>query len=54
MPMVVAVSTWGYALMNSGEFVAGSKRLDPSWQPRQVVIDENLINDVCGAGYDSQ
>ncbi len=39
----------GYLLMNSNEFIAGMKRLDPSWQPRNVVIDKKLIADACGA-----
>lgn len=38
----------GYLLMNSSDFVAGMKRLDPTWQPRQVVIDPKLIDEVCG------
>ncbi len=38
----------GYLLMNSSDFVAGMKHLDPSWQPRQVVIDPKLIDEVCG------
>lgn len=38
----------GYLLMNSSDFVAGMKRLDPVWQPRQVVIDPKLIDEVCG------
>ena len=38
----------GYLLMNSDDFNAGMKRLDPSWQPLRVVIDAKLINEVCG------
>ena len=38
-----------YLLMNSDDFVAGMKRLDPSWQPLRVVIDAKLIETkVCG------
>jgi len=40
----------GYLLMNSSEFIAGMKRLDPTWQPRQVKIDSKLVEDVCGKG----
>jgi len=39
----------GYLLINSDDFVSGMQRLDPSWQPRQIVIDPALINEVCGA-----
>jgi len=39
----------GYLLMSSSDFVAGMKRLDASWQPRQVVIDPKLIDEVCGS-----
>jgi len=38
----------GYLLMNSNEFVAGMKRLDPGWKPRDAVIDKALIDTVCG------
>lgn len=38
-----------YLLMNSKDFTEGMKRLDPAWQPREVVIDPGLINEVCGA-----
>jgi predicted acylesterase/phospholipase RssA len=38
----------GYLLMNSADFVAGMKRLDPSWKERQVNIDEGLVDRVCG------
>ena len=40
-------ATAAYLLMNSEEFVQGMKRLDPSWKPRKIVIDEKLIDDVC-------
>ena len=39
----------GYLLMNSTDFVAGMKRLDPAWKPREVVIEKELIDCVCGA-----
>jgi NTE family protein len=38
----------GYLLMQSDEFVAGMKRLDPTWQQRQAAIDPRLIDAVCG------
>ncbi len=38
----------GYMLMHSDEFVNGMKRLDPSWKPREIVIDPKLVNNVCG------
>jgi predicted acylesterase/phospholipase RssA len=38
----------GYLLINSDAFVAGMKRLDPSWQPPQAVIDAQLVDEVCG------
>lgn len=38
----------GYLLMNSDDFVAGMKRLDPLWKPREVIIDRELIDEVCG------
>jgi NTE family protein len=41
--------TAGYLLMNSEDFVAGMKRLDPAWQPLQVVIDPKLVDEVCKA-----
>jgi hypothetical protein len=34
--------------MNSNDFVAEMKRLDPAWKPREVVIEKALIDDVCG------
>ncbi|MGZ6210335.1 MAG: patatin-like phospholipase family protein, partial [Syntrophales bacterium] len=37
----------GYLLMHSDDFVTGMKRLDPSWSAREVVIDGNLIDEVC-------
>lgn len=37
----------GYLLMHSDEFVRGMKRLDPSWRPREVVMDKELISKVC-------
>lgn len=37
----------GYLLMNSADFVAGMKRLDPAWQPRRIDIDPGLIDAVC-------
>lgn len=39
----------GYFLMNSNDFVEGMQRLDPAWQPRKVVIDRQLVTDVCGS-----
>jgi NTE family protein len=41
--------TAGYLLMNSTDFVAGMQRLDPTWTPREVVIEKELIDNVCGA-----
>jgi NTE family protein len=41
-------SAAGYLLMHSDDFVAGMKRLDPDWQPREVIIDGKLIDEVCG------
>jgi predicted acylesterase/phospholipase RssA len=38
----------GYLLMNSDDFLEGMKRLDPSWKPREVIIDGKLIDTVCG------
>ncbi len=38
----------GYLLLNSPDFIAGMKRLDPAWQPRQTVIEKELIDSVCG------
>jgi hypothetical protein len=38
----------GYLLMNSADFVAGMKRLDPTWKPRAIVIEKGLIDSVCG------
>jgi NTE family protein len=38
----------GYLLMNSNDFIAGMKRLDPTWKPRDVVIEKALIDTVCG------
>jgi predicted acylesterase/phospholipase RssA len=40
-------SAAGYLLMNSNEFIEGMKRLDPSWKPREVVIDGKLMDTVC-------
>ncbi|MDD2337677.1 MAG: patatin-like phospholipase family protein [Geobacteraceae bacterium] len=40
--------TAGYLLMNSDSFNDGMKRLDPSWKPWEVIIDKNLIDEVCG------
>ena len=37
----------GYLLMNSDDFITGMKSLDPSWSPREVIIDAKLIDDVC-------
>lgn len=37
-----------YLLMNSAGFIEGMERLDPSWRPREVVIDPKLIGEVCG------
>jgi len=42
-------ATAGYLLMSSDEFVAGMKRLDPAWKPRQIIIDPVLIDEVCRA-----
>jgi NTE family protein len=36
-----------YLLMNADAFVNGMKRLDPTWVPRQVAIDQKLVDDVC-------
>jgi hypothetical protein len=38
----------GHLLMSSDDFVAGMKRLDPSWQPLYVTIDAKLVDEVCG------
>jgi hypothetical protein len=38
--------------MNSDDFVAGMKRLDPSWKPRQIIIDPALFDVVCGSVTD--
>lgn len=38
----------GYLLMSSEDFVAGMKRLDPSWKPRQISVPPELIDEVCG------
>ena len=46
-------TTAGYLLMNSDEFVDGMKRLDPSWKPRGIIIDEELIDQVCGRGSEA-
>ncbi len=35
-------------LETSQPFIAGMRRLDPTWQPRTVVIDPQLIERVCG------
>ncbi len=39
-------------LNQSGDFIQGMQKLDPTWQPRKVVIPENIINAVCGTGAD--
>jgi NTE family protein len=39
----------GYLLMNSTDFIAGMKRLDPAWKPLEVVIEKELMDCVCGA-----
>lgn len=36
-------------LMTSEPFIKGMQNLDPSWQPRKVDIDEDLVTAVCGA-----
>jgi NTE family protein len=41
----------GYLLMNSDDFLEGMKRLDPSWTPRQVIIDGKLMDTVCGPAH---
>ena len=41
-----------YLLMNSKDFIEGMKRLDPSWNPREVVMSAKLIDEVCGAPVD--
>jgi hypothetical protein len=41
-------ATAGYLLMNSDAFIDGMKRLDPSWKPREVIINPGLIDEVCG------
>jgi predicted acylesterase/phospholipase RssA len=41
-------SAAAYLLMNSADFVGGMERLDPSWRPREVVIDPKLVDAVCG------
>lgn len=41
-------ATAGYLLMRSETFTEGMKRLDPSWTPREVIIDRKLIDKVCG------
>lgn len=38
----------GYLLMKSKSFEAGMKRLDPTWEPVDVVIEPELIEKVCG------
>jgi hypothetical protein len=38
-----------YLLMNSDDFVAAMKRLDPSWQPLVVNFDPSKIAKVCGS-----
>ncbi len=38
----------GYLLMNSDDFVAGMKRLDPAWRPLDAPIDGKLVDAVCG------
>lgn len=37
-----------YLLMNSNDFIAGMKRLDPSWQPLTVNFDPEKVTEVCG------
>jgi len=37
----------GSLLMKSDDFIRGMNRLDPTWKPREVTIDEKLIDDVC-------
>ncbi len=36
-----------YLLMDSKAFVEGMKRLDPSWTPEKVAIDQRLVDEVC-------
>ena len=38
----------GHLLMNSDDFVEGMRRVDPSWKPREVIVDGKLIDEVCG------
>lgn len=38
-----------YLLLHSRPFLAGMQRLDPNWQPRQVEIDPELVEEVCGS-----
>jgi hypothetical protein len=44
-------SAAGYLLMNSDSFIEGMKRLDPSWKPREIIIDGKLIDTVCGPAH---
>ena len=37
----------GQLLMTSEPFIKGMQSLDPSWKPHEVVIDKELIADVC-------
>lgn len=41
-------SAGGYLLMHSDDFASGMKRLDPRWLPREVKIDDKLVDEVCG------
>lgn len=36
-------------LMTSDSFILGMQDLDPSWQPRTVEVDKDLVNAVCGS-----
>ena len=38
------------ATLHSDDFVSGMKRLDPRWLPREVKIDDKLVDEVCGKG----
>ena len=39
-----------HLLMTSEPFIKAMQDLDPTWKPRQVVIDRGLIDAVCGGG----
>jgi predicted acylesterase/phospholipase RssA len=41
----------GYLLMHSDDFISGMKRLDPSWKPREIIIDGELMDTVCGPAH---